>query len=374
MLIGLALTPGNPAFGSAAALPFTLAAVIEWWDFRTGGTGAAITSHAGEKGVATLSQSNASYKPIWNAAGYCVWDATNDYLEFTLSRGIAAGQLWIETPYGWYKSGIGNFTATSHRLALPNASQVLLVDTAALSGSDATDLAAYMSGTEYGFIAKTNDLTIYNRLDNSPDFNYTIDYFGANAATYSLASSQSGATIDISAQGLTAPAHVRWPIGVSADVTLLRVYVYSNGLFGIIPSLSANMALQYFYCSTNKLNSIIPSLSANTALVQFQCYTNQVTGSIPSLSANTALVNFSCYANQLTGWDGGTVSNTLSLFDASNNALTVSAVNAILAAFVAAGRATGTLTLNGGTNAAPTGQGITDKATLVASGWSVLTN
>jgi hypothetical protein len=54
-------------------------------------------------------------------------------------------------------------------------------------------------------------------------------------------------------------------------------------------------------------------------------------------------------------------------------------VNAILAAFVAAGRvktATNTCTLNlGGTgNAAPTGQGITDKQTLQARGWTVTTN
>ena len=61
-----------------------------------------------------------------------------------------------------------------------------------------------------------------------------------------------------------------------------------------------------------------------------------------------------------------------------NNLLTSTAVNAVLAALVAAGRtsASGTCVVNvGGTgNAAPTGQGITDKATLISRGWTVTTN
>jgi len=40
---------------------------------------------------------------------------------------------------------------------------------------------------------------------------------------------------------------------------------------------------------------------------------------------------------------------------------------------VAAGASGGTLNL-AGTNAAPTGQGITDKATLNSRGWTVTTN
>lgn len=32
------------------------------------------------------------------------------------------------------------------------------------------------------------------------------------------------------------------------------------------------------------------------------------------------------------------------------------------------------INLSGGTNAAPTGQGLTDKATLITAGWTVTTN
>lgn len=60
------------------------------------------------------------------------------------------------------------------------------------------------------------------------------------------------------------------------------------------------------------------------------------------------------------------------------NALSAASVNSILAAAAlyesdyAPGD--GALDLSGGTNAAPTGQGLTDKATLISAGWTVTTN
>jgi hypothetical protein len=59
----------------------------------------------------------------------------------------------------------------------------------------------------------------------------------------------------------------------------------------------------------------------------------------------------------------------------SFNALSVTAVNAILATYAAnTAFTTGSLALQGGTNAAPTGQGLVDKATIIARGASVQTN
>ena len=150
----------------------------------------------------------------------------------------------------------------------------------------------------------------------------------ASLATYSKASSQAGETVDISAQGLTAPAHMRWPIDVTKDATLREFYYHNN----------------------------------------------QLTGSIPSLSANTTLLHFYCQSNKLTGWAGGTVSNTIFGFRAESNALSETAVNGLLVAFDTAGRASGTLNLGGGTNAALTGAGATAKASLTAKGWAVTTN
>lgn len=64
-----------------------------------------------------------------------------------------------------------------------------------------------------------------------------------------------------------------------------------------------------------------------------------------------------------------------SIFNATGNALNAASVNQILARHVAnAGFVTGTVSLGGGTNAAPSGQGIADKATLIGRGVTVATN
>ena len=46
----------------------------------------------------------------------------------------------------------------------------------------------------------------------------------------------------------------------------------------------------------------------------------------------------------------------------------------MLAALVAAGATNKTCNFGGAGNATPTGQGLTDKATLISRGWSVTTN
>jgi Leucine-rich repeat (LRR) protein len=159
-------------------------------------------------------------------------------------------------------------------------------------------------------------------------------------------------------------------------------YCFNNGLTGSIPSLNGLTQLTDFRCQAQngvtKLTGSIPSLSDNSNLIIFACDSNQLTGSIPDLINNIKLEFFYCNSNQLNGFAGGSVSNTLGIFEAHTNQLTASTVNAILAAFVAAGRtsASGTCVLNlGGTgNAAPTGQGLTDKTTLISRGWNVTTN
>lgn len=165
---------------------------------------------------------------------------------------------------------------------------------------------------------------------------------------------------------------------LSSLTAITGFFCFFNLLTGSIPSLSANTQLQSFYCDRNQLTGSIPNLSSNTQLRDFRCYSNQLTGNIPNLSSNGLVTTFYCYTNQLTGFAGGSVSATLGDFQAHNNNLTSEAVNAILAAFMEAGRtsASGTcnLRLEGVNNGAPTGQGITDKATLQSRGWTVITS
>jgi Leucine-rich repeat (LRR) protein len=484
--------------GKAAFTPLSLgAALIEWWDARTStyltlGAGNAISNVAGRKSAYALTQATAALQPIWGASGLIKFDAATsngDYLNLALSSPVAQGQVYFLTSFGWYKSGIANWTAVTHRINCADVSQIVMIDAGAITSAQRTALETYLGATSVYWCVKTLNTSIYNRIDNTPDVNYTLSYTGGNAAGYSLASSQAGATVNVGAQGLTAPVAMRYPIEVGADSTLQQFYCnnnqltgsipaltantalqvfqcsnnqltgsipaltantalqlfycYGNQLTGSIPALTANTALQQFYCYGNQLTGSIPALTANTALQQFQCsnnqltgsipaltantalqqfycnnnqltgsipaltantallqfycygnqltgsipaltantalqlfycYNNQLTGSIPALTANTALQVFQCYGNQLTGYAGGGVSNTLSTFSASTNQLPAAAINAILADFVAAGRAGGALTLNGTGNAAPTGQGLTDKATLAGLGWTVTTN
>lgn len=63
------------------------------------------------------------------------------------------------------------------------------------------------------------------------------------------------------------------------------------------------------------------------------------------------------------------------VMDFRGNAMPSSNINGILAACVAQGVPGGILQLEGGTNGAPTGQGIVDKATLITvNSWTVTTN
>ena len=162
--------------------------------------------------------------------------------------------------------------------------------------------------------------------------------------------------------------------------SLLTLNAYNNLITGSIPSLTGAPNLLNLFIQSNQLTGSIPSLTGLSNLRYFYCNnqlgTTKLTGSIPSLSGLSNLQSFDCTLNQLTSFAGGSVSATLGDFRANVNLLSASAVNAILAAFVAANKTTGTRVLNlGGTgNAAPTGQGLTDVTTLRNRGWSVTTN
>jgi len=159
---------------------------------------------------------------------------------------------------------------------------------------------------------------------------------------------------------------------LSANTLLIFFWCQNNKLTGSIPDLSANTVMREFYCNGNLLTGSIPNLTTNTALTSFACYSNLLTGSIPDLSTNTALTSFLCYINQLTDFAGGNIKVT-SAFNASNNALTVDAVDAILQGLVNGGT-TGavTITLNGGTNGVPTNTAAID--TLRGRGCTVTVN
>jgi hypothetical protein len=220
------------------------------------------------------------------------------------------------------------------------------------------------------FTCVENDITSISGYENNPNLVSLV--FRNNKVTGSIPSLNGLSNL------LDFRCHLNQLTGNIPELTpsIVNFLCQVNQLSGNIPNLNACVNLADFQCATNQLNGNIPDLSLNTKLKVFTCHTNFLTGAIPSLSTNTILTIVQCRNNQLSGWEGGTVSDTVGEFQAQTNQLPSTAVNAILAAFVAANRTSGTRILNlGGTgNAAPTGQGLTDKQTLIDRGWTVTTN
>lgn len=153
---------------------------------------------------------------------------------------------------------------------------------------------------------------------------------------------------------------------------LTTLYLSSNSLAGSL-DVSTNTALQILFVPNNLLGGTL-KLTTNTALQTLQVGNNLLSGNI-NISTNTVLATAGLSANKFSGFTG-TVANTVGDFNASNNLLSQSAIDAILLAFVNANKTTGTrtLTLNGTGNAAPSVAGLGYKSTLVSRGWTVIHN
>jgi hypothetical protein len=150
---------------------------------------------------------------------------------------------------------------------------------------------------------------------------------------------------------------------------------------GIVPSLSSNTVLQVLNLNYNALSGDFPNLENCTNLVGLRFNSNKgkngspgITGDIPTLSACTSIQVCDVATNALTGFAGGSIPATLINIQAQGNNLGAAAINAILAALVAAGSTNNICNLGDIGNAAPTGQGLTDKATLISRGWDITTN
>lgn len=105
--------------------------------------------------------------------------------------------------------------------------------------------------------------------------------------------------------------------------------------------------------------------SSNDVLVSASFAVLTTIGGNLDFSFNPALTSFS--APNWLPTDGTAINFT-------GGSLTDTSVNHILARCVAAGLTTATIDLSGGTNAAPTGQGIVDAADLTTAGCTVTTN
>lgn len=339
-------------------------------------------------------QATAANRPILPAAGWRLrTDWAGDYMAQAGNIGNNV-ETWINTPYGHYR-------AVQSGLARPPLNDATeIIAHSALTADQRTAISSYFGTTKAYMVALSSDTTVSNLRIYTGGGTTNLLFIGANGATVTKGLSlNSDTSYDVSADGLTAPVAVVWPDVLSSSTTLQQLRLSVNALAGSPPSLAANtglvavyLSLNNFvgsiqslehcpsltaaYWSNNQFTGTLPSVAANTALTQYYCGGNQLTGNIHSLSSNTALTVWSGYTNQFAGWDGGTVSATLGEFKAANNLLPQATVDALLAAFVAAGKASGTrvLELGGTGNATPSAAGLADKATLVSRGWTVTTN
>ena len=153
-------------------------------------------------------------------------------------------------------------------------------------------------------------------------------------------------------------------------------------LTGVLPSFAAFVQLGQFDVSANSLTGALPSFGTCPILQEIYLNDNGFTGIIPSFAACRDLRNFIATNNLFSGYTPTCFVNQVNLgaIDLSNNAIANDAdINMILADLIQSlsvpgGRVTCTVTLTGGTNAAPTGQGLLDKIALNAAGWTVTTN
>lgn len=158
------------------------------------------------------------------------------------------------------------------------------------------------------------------------------------------------------------PGVEQFNITAVADFNALGVTVfigYCTDLVTISAPLVTDFGTIYIYTTPALQTISFPSLIASANTYLYFSYG-------PHLMTNLANVNL-----------GNWIPNPTYDMDLSSAALTAASVNHILARFVAQPlwvNPLRVLNLSGGTSAAPTGQGILDKATLIGRGPSVLTN
>lgn len=276
-------------------------------------------------GTVNALQSTSSLRPIlgqWPSAGrYHIYhDRTDDKL--TLA-GMPAGTYTIGTAsFAGVQIYEGVFSAGILNIPGVDFTELLIINRS-LTTTEKTNLNAYLA-TKTPTIGATDVLRIYCY---SSSVNLAITESAVSGATWELSDGQTATGISC-VKTITPPQSVILRVTDPAKIT--SVTLNSKSLYG-----------QIFI---KKLVNLVSPLF---------------------------------YSNQFSGFTGS-VSAALANLLLKNNLLTSTAVNAVLSALVAAGRtsASGTCVVDvGGTgNAAPTGQGITDKATLISRGWTVTTN
>lgn len=137
-------------------------------------------------------------------------------------------------------------------------------------------------------------------------------------------------------------------------------------------NLSGSTAVQFLRLDDSNFSGGIPNLTGLTSLINLDMDQCNITGNV-DLSMLTALTSFDLGGN--TGLTSVTIfEQVLNDVIINNAALTEASVNDILGWLDGGGETNGYVDLSGGTNAAPTGDGLTAVTNLEGKGWTVQVN
>lgn len=199
----------------------------------------------------------------------------------------------------------------------------------------------------------TGDITPTSQNVNDPTFDLSANSGTVNMNVYDV---YNVTNLGLNALSITV-------IDFTELTSLSQINLSGNLLTSI--DISNNTVLQYANFNTNNLTSINSTNATN--LIQLQVNDNNLTSI--DLSTNTNLQFLSCTGNSLTGLD---ISSTVLLvfLYCYANSFSSTVTNQILADLVSNGVTNGNLSYRNN----ETGQGVTDRATLISRGWTITNN
>lgn len=181
----------------------------------------------------------------------------------------------------------------------------------------------------------------------------------------------------------TDPVNSLFQIGDNLSLTEIDLPLLANGVVFDFPRNA--VSTMSFPSLTTILSSLAIASSPNLTSISLPVLNDPVNNPNLVFQENPALTSILLPALStinviqvidnplLTTFSLPSLVSTSGTMTLTGNAFSAATVNAMLAKLVAIGY-TGLLDMSGGTNAAPTGQGIADKATLIGQGASVTTN
>lgn len=161
-------------------------------------------------------------------------------------------------------------------------------------------------------------------------------------------------------------------LNLTNNTQLTRLLIYANTSLGIPTGLTTLTNLVEFNAYDCNFTTTL-NLSTLTKLETLYCG-NTALPSI-NLSTCTKLKTLSVRnSSSVTALNLPSTLNDLKRVEVDNNGLTATEINNLLIKLDTNGLSGGYFKSSGGTNAAPTGAGVTAKNNLIAKGWSVTTN